>query len=110
MNARIIDRGRGPEIEGTRITVYRIMDFVVNNCSVEQVSAELDLTEEQVQVALNYIDTHRQSVMREYKNILQRVQQGNPVEVIAGKAKSVDELKQRLCAQRVQNVIHADSG
>jgi hypothetical protein len=27
MTARIIDRGRGPEIEGTRITVYDVMDY-----------------------------------------------------------------------------------
>ena len=26
--ASIINRGRGPEIEGTRITVYRVMDFL----------------------------------------------------------------------------------
>ena len=27
MQARIIDRGRGPEIAGTRITVYDILDY-----------------------------------------------------------------------------------
>ena len=27
MTARIINRGRGPEVEGTRVTVYRILDF-----------------------------------------------------------------------------------
>jgi len=27
MSANIIDRGRGPEIEGTRIRVYRSIDF-----------------------------------------------------------------------------------
>src|SRR2546430_10648746 len=33
-----INRGRGPEIEGTRITVYRIMDFVRDNCSVTTIA------------------------------------------------------------------------
>ena len=28
MAARIINRGRGPEVAGTRVTVYRIMDFL----------------------------------------------------------------------------------
>jgi len=28
MSAKIIDRGRGPEIEGTRITVYDVMDYL----------------------------------------------------------------------------------
>ena len=27
MAAKIIDRGRGPEIAGTRITVYHVMDY-----------------------------------------------------------------------------------
>lgn len=29
-SANIINRGRGPEIEGTRIMVYRIIDFEPN--------------------------------------------------------------------------------
>lgn len=29
--ARIIDRGRGPEIEGARITVYDIWDYAKEN-------------------------------------------------------------------------------
>ena len=37
MSARIIDRGRGPEIEGTRITVYRIMDYVRDGDRVARV-------------------------------------------------------------------------
>jgi len=27
MGAKIINRGRGPEIEGTRITVYDVLDY-----------------------------------------------------------------------------------
>jgi uncharacterized protein (DUF433 family) len=27
LDAKIIDRGRGPEIAGTRITVYDVLDF-----------------------------------------------------------------------------------
>ena len=27
MSAQIIDRGRGPEIAGTRITVYDVLDY-----------------------------------------------------------------------------------
>ena len=28
LEAKIIDRGRGPELEGTRITVYCVMDYI----------------------------------------------------------------------------------
>ena len=56
MTTRIINRGRGTEIEGTRITVYRIMDFVRDNCSMTTIADELDLSEAQVHAALDGSD------------------------------------------------------
>jgi len=110
MVARIIDRGRGPEVEGTRVTVYRIMDFVREGSSVEHIATELHLTEEQVRVALDYIATHRRTVEAEYEKILQRVQQHNPPHIDAGRATSPDALKQRIHTRLVKDVTHADSG
>ena len=77
MTTRIINRGRGPEIEGTRITVYRIMDFVRDNCSMTTITDELDLSEAQVQAALDYIAANRLEVEAEYDRLLLRVQQAN---------------------------------
>jgi uncharacterized protein (DUF433 family) len=110
MAVRIIDRGRGPEVVGTRITVYRIMDFLREGSSAERIAAELHLSEEQVRVALDYIAMHRRTIEAEYEKILQRVQQRNPPHVEAGQATSPDALKQRIRARRVQDVTHADSG
>ena len=110
MAARIIDRGRGPEVAGTRVTVYRIMDFVREGSSAGDIATELHLTEEQVHVALDYIAGHRRTVEAEYEKILQRVQQRNPPHVEAGQATSPDALKQRLRARRVQDATHADTG
>ena len=110
MAARIIDRGRGPEVAGTRVTVYRIMDFVREGSSAAYLATELHLTEEQVRVAFDYIAVHRRTVEAEYTKILQRVQQRNPPHVEAGQAASPDILKQRIRARRVQDVTHADTG
>jgi uncharacterized protein (DUF433 family) len=110
MTARIIDRGRGPEVAGTRVTVYRIMDFLREGSSAGRIATELHLTEEQVRVALDYIAMHRCTVEAAYATILQRVQQRNPPHVEAGRATSPDALKQRIRARRVQDVTHADSG
>ena len=110
MAARIIDRGRGPEVAGTRVTIYRIMDFLREGSSAERIAAELHLTEEQVCVALDYITAHRRIVEAEYAKILQRVQQRNPPHVEAGRATSPDALKQRIRARRIQDITHADSG
>jgi uncharacterized protein (DUF433 family) len=107
MTTRIINRGRGPEIEGTRITVYRIMDFVRDNCSMTTITDELDLSEAQVHAALDYIAANRSAVEAAYDQLLQRVQQGNPPHIQAGRAQSLDELKRRIHTRRLQDVDYA---
>lgn len=110
MAARIIDRGRGPAVAGTRVTVYRIMDFVREGISAGDIATALHLTEEQVCVALDYIAVHRRTVEAEYAKILQRVQQRNPPHVEAGQVASPDALKQRIRARRLQDAPHAHTG
>jgi uncharacterized protein (DUF433 family) len=107
MTTRIIHRGRGPEIEGTRITIYRIMDFVRDNCSITTIADELDLSEAQVQAALDYIAANRSEVEAAYDQLLLRLQQANPPHIQAGRAKSLEELKRRIQARRLQDVDHA---
>ena len=109
MTARIINRGRGPEIEGTRVTVYRIMDFIREASSPARIATELQLNDEQVQTALEYIAMHRSDVETEYEKILQRVQQHNPAWIEVDRAKSPEELKQRLQLRRQPQISHADS-
>ena len=110
MASRIIDRGRGPEVAGTRVTVYRIMDFLREGSAAGRIATELCLSEEQVRVALDYIAVHRRAIEAEYEKILQRGQQRNPPHVEAGRATSPAALKQRIRARRVQDITHADSG
>jgi len=78
MAARIIDCGRGPEVLGTRVTVYRILDFLREGSSARRIATELHLSEAQVRVALDYIAVHRRTIEAEYEKILQRVQQRPP--------------------------------
>ena len=107
MTTRIINRGRGPEIEGTRITVYRIMDFVRDQCSLTTIADELALSEAQVQAAFDYITAHRSAVEAAYDQLLLRVQQANPPHIQADRAQSLDELKRRIHARRLKDVDHA---
>lgn len=108
MTAQIIDRGRGPELEGTRVTVYRIMDFLAYDDPPEAIARELDLTMEQVRVALDYIEAHRTEVEEVYRTILERVNRPNPPWVEALRAKSPEELKRRILQRRGQGAGHAD--
>jgi uncharacterized protein (DUF433 family) len=95
----IINRGRGPEIAGTRITIYRIMDFLKYNYSIPDIARELGLATEQVYAAIEYIDAHRAEADREYGLIMDRMNQPNPPEVDRGRAKTREELRERIRAR-----------
>jgi uncharacterized protein (DUF433 family) len=99
MAARIIDRGRGPELEGTRVTVYRVIDFIRAGESPGRIADELELTDEQVRAALDYIEAHRDRIEAEYDAILERVSRPNPDWVEAGSAKTWEELRRRIEAR-----------
>jgi uncharacterized protein (DUF433 family) len=70
--AAIINRGRGPEIEGTRITVYTIMDYLEMGWHHTQIAADLDISSAQVQAAVDYIEGHREEVAAAYERILEQ--------------------------------------
>ncbi len=107
MAPQIIDRGRGPEIAGTRVTVYRIMDFLREGSSRETIAEALNLSAEQVQSALDYMVAHQKDVEQEYDAILRRVNQANPSWVDAGRAQTVEQLRQRVLARHSRDVTHA---
>jgi uncharacterized protein (DUF433 family) len=96
VSARIIERGRGPEIEGTRVTVYRIMDFLSAGVPPERIAVELALVEEQVCAAITYIDSNRAQVESAYAEIVERAHRSNPEWVESKLARTPQELKSRL--------------
>ena len=69
---RIIDRGRGPEIEGTRITVYDIVDYWKKGWRHDQIAGLFRLPPDDVQDAIQYIEQHQDEVMRDYRAIVER--------------------------------------
>ena len=80
---RIIDRGRGPEIEGTRITVYDILDYYKQGWHHTAIAAWLRLSSAEVLAAIEYIERHKEEVLANYQKILDRCARGNPPEVQA---------------------------
>jgi uncharacterized protein (DUF433 family) len=70
--AKIIDRGRGPEISGTRITVYDVMDYLKNGWGRERIAALFRLSSRDIQAAIDYINEHREQVQADYERILER--------------------------------------
>jgi uncharacterized protein (DUF433 family) len=83
MHAEIIDVGRGPQIAGTRLTVYDIMDYLRMDWHHTAIAAELRISSDQVLAAMKYIEEHRAEVEAEYQKLLERDAQGNPPEIRA---------------------------
>ncbi len=110
MAGLIIDRGRGPELKGTRVTVYCVMDYVRAGDLPSQIAEDLELSMEQVQAALEYISAHRDEVEAQYQAILKRVSQPNPDWVEAGSAQTWDEFRRRIAARSRGEPAHARHG
>ena len=81
MPPEIINRGRGPEIAGTRITVYDIMDYYKQGWHHTAIAAWLRLSSAEVQAAIRYIEEHKDEVTANYQKILERCAHGNPPEL-----------------------------
>ena len=80
MSTAIVDRGRGPEIAGTRITVYDILDYLQAGWHHTRIAATLRLSSDEVLTAMRYIERHTDAVMARYRRILDRDAAGNPPE------------------------------
>ena len=78
LEPRIIDRGDGPKIEGTRITVYTILEDLRNGHTRDEIAVALDLSSRQVQAAIDYIRANEDAVNADYERIAARIREGNP--------------------------------
>lgn len=71
-SAQVIRIERELTIDGTRITLYDLMDFITKDVPTEEIRAVYpQLSDEQFQVALEYIAAHREEVDAEYQTVLQ---------------------------------------
>jgi uncharacterized protein (DUF433 family) len=101
IEARIIDRGRGPEIAGSRITVFDILSCLQAGWHPTQIALFFRLGTRQVDAAVRYIDKHKEEVLAEYQKIIDRINRGNPPELqakldaVRGTARAMVEQIQR---------------
>jgi uncharacterized protein (DUF433 family) len=103
MSAQIIDRGRGPEIAGTRITVYDVMDYWTAGWQCEQIAGLFRLPPDDIQAAITYIEAHKAEVLAEYQQILARHSRAQAAPEIQEKlAHSHQKLQARLAEIRAR--------
>ena len=100
---RVVDRGDGPKIAGTRITVYTVLDYLRAGRTRDWIAALLHLSSEQVQAAMDYIRDHDTQVNAEYDVIVARIAHGNPAQVEAQLRANRAKVTARLARQPTTN-------
>ena len=107
----IQDRGRGPEIAGTRITVYNLLQsFLDPTVTEEEICQIHKLTRGQVAAARAYVLGNPETVLAQHLKIEERMAANNPPEVIerAQRAKATFErFKQFLAIRQATNHVEA---
>ena len=73
--ASIIRTERGLTISGTRITLYDVMDYVIDQYPPKFIRGLFNLTDEQINVALHYIEANRAEVEAEYQTVLKETEE-----------------------------------
>jgi uncharacterized protein (DUF433 family) len=92
--AKIIKTGSTPRIEGSRITVFDVLDYHKHDWHPSDIARLFNLTTRQIEVAIEYIAEHKDEVMEDYNRILARHARGNPPELQA----KLDEGHERFLA------------
>jgi len=67
----VVRTSRGLSINGTRITLYSIMDYVTAGWPPKLIRDRLNLTDRQIADVMEYIAAHRAEVEAEYRQVLE---------------------------------------
>ena len=111
MVTEIINRGRGPEIQGTRITVYDVLDYAKAGWHRDRIAALFRLSSRDIQAALDYIQQHREAVSANYAKILDRQRNyAYPPDVEAKMAASRKRAQARLAAIKASQASEEHNG
>ncbi|MGH2514653.1 MAG: DUF433 domain-containing protein [Ktedonobacterales bacterium] len=66
---------KGLTISGTRVTLYALLDYLHADWPHDEIHDWLSLTDEQLQVALDYISDHKDEVESEYRHVLHEAEE-----------------------------------
>lgn len=108
MSAQIINRGRGPEIAGTRITVYDVLDYLQAGWRYDQIADLFRLPPDDIQAAIQYIEDHKEAVMTTYQQILARHRNVQyPPEVEEKLARNRQKVQAKLAEIRARQQVES---
>lgn len=74
-NPFVVRTERGLTVAGTRITLYLLMDYLKADWPPKLIQHWHDLTDEQIEGVMAYIDAHRAEVEAEYQLVLKQAEE-----------------------------------
>jgi uncharacterized protein (DUF433 family) len=109
----IHDRGRGPELKGTRITVYDIIPYRLGGRSPAEIADILRpgypaITAGHIEALFRYMDDHHEEVMAVHRKIEERIARGNPPEVeekLKQSRAKIEALREEFRKRREQSAL-----
>jgi uncharacterized protein (DUF433 family) len=119
---RIVDIGRGPQIEGHRLTVMDVFYYLHRGHDFDFIHRALpSLTREQFDTVVDYVNGHHDELVDEDRLVEERIQRGIAEQKAKGLYREIDEsvpveiraerlkekLRQRLREQAERNGDHA---
>jgi len=115
---QIVDRGRGPQLSTSRITVMDVFYYLHRGRDWDLVHQAMpSLSRDEFDVVLDYVNQHRDELAEEDRLVEERIQQGiaeqkakglyheidESVPVVERAARLKEKLRQRLKEQAEQN-------
>jgi uncharacterized protein (DUF433 family) len=95
-------------IAGTRITVWLVLHYLEGGWSRREIAELFELSEDQIQAAMDYIEANREYVMQVHREIEERIARGNPPEIeaklVQTRAKMRVWLEERRRSRRTETV------
>jgi uncharacterized protein (DUF433 family) len=90
----IVDRGRGPQLSTSRITVQDLVPYFQRRCTYEQIMEIMPvLTKEEIRLVERYIAQNREAVEEQDRRIRERnARRKNPPEIEALRQKGRSKL------------------
>jgi len=74
-NRTVVRTSRGLSVNGSRLTLYSIMDGIRENNSLKNVRDLYELTDDEMLDVLDYIHLHKQEVEQEYQEVVKSAEQ-----------------------------------
>ncbi|HUY36463.1 MAG TPA: DUF433 domain-containing protein [Pirellulales bacterium] len=120
--ARIVDSGRGPQIEGHRLTVMDVFYYLHRGHDFDFICRALpSLAREQFDAVVAYVNEHHDELVEKDRQVEERIRRGIAQQKAKGLYHEVDEsvpvekraerlkvkLRQRLTAQAEKNGGHS---